>query len=89
MSVVGEFSFSSRDGGEFLFSHSYDGGTQCGIELVYLRDGSPIIETEFVMSINRTKLKWKQTDLGVYKVRYRCIQNTWHSENPTKRQKKQ
>lgn len=41
------------------------------------------------MSINRTKLKWKQTDLGVYKVRYRCIQNTWHSENPTKRQKKQ
>jgi hypothetical protein len=55
--------FSSADGFELKFTHSYR-GTTCAVT-VSSRRGSTVIQLlELNIPINRTKTKWKQLSFG-------------------------
>lgn len=78
------YSFASKDGGVFNFSHSYQ-GAHCSIGVSYTQSGSVVAEKELVVPINRTKKKWKQCPLGAaYVIHYRCAFEHWFGPKQTK-----
>lgn len=82
-------SFASTDGCEFSFAHSFE-GKECEVEVSCSNDDSIVAVQQLAIPINRTKIKWKQTNLGTqYEVYYRCHFEKLDSEKMTKQQKKQ
>ena len=64
--------YPSKDGCEFTFTLSYEGKV-CKVELTCSNNGSTVAVCKLAIPINRTKIKWKKTKLGMqYDVHYRC-----------------
>lgn len=57
------------DGSVVHFRHSYS-KSKAHIEMSTSRDNSSV---DLVVPINRSKVKWKQCQLGGFDVRYRCV----------------
>jgi len=80
--------YPSTDGCEFSFTHSYE-GHECRVELTCSNNGSTVAVCQLAIPINRTKLKWKKTKLGMqYKVYYRCGFEDWNSRKMIKQRNK-
>ena len=80
--------FPSTDGCEFIFSHSY-GGATCDIRVSRHSNGSITDSCQLTIPINRTKIKWKQINLGTqYEVFYRCAFENGESKSMTKQRRK-
>ena len=81
--------YPSTDGCEFAFTHSYE-GKECKVELTCSNNGSTVAVCQLVIPINRTKLKWKKTKLGMqYEVHYRCALEDWSSKKMIKQLNRQ
>ena len=81
--------YPSKDGCEFTFTHSYEGKV-CVVELTSSNNGSTVAVCELAIPINRTKIKWKKTRLGMhYDVYYRCGSQNLNSRKMTKQLNRQ
>lgn len=79
----------SKDGREFTFIHSYK-GNECKVELSCSENDTIIADCRLAIPINRTKMKWKHTTLGMqYDVYYRCSFEDWDSKKMIKQLNKQ
>ncbi len=66
------YSSKLTDNSAFNFHLDYE-GTQCFIILTYFEGASVKAQLNIETPINRTKVKWKQAELGgLYSVHYRC-----------------
>lgn len=84
----GNSSYSSIDGSVFEFSHAYK-DMQCNVELTCVKDGLVIERLQLSIPINRTKVKWKQSNLGDgYRVYYRCQLEDWNDARAIKERRK-
>ena len=81
--------FASTDGREFVFSHLYE-GAMCALEVRYLTNLGTECTHQLDIPVNRTKRKWKQTNLGeTYEMYYRSQFETASAvREMTKKQKK-
>jgi len=57
--------FRSTDGCDLKVTHFYK-DTTCTVEVLYQKNDHTIYSLDLDIPINRTKLKWKKTKLGVY-----------------------
>jgi len=65
--------FLTADGNELEFSHLYTGST-CSIAVVYQQSGATVHSLELDISINKTKVKWKQANFGAtHELFYRSV----------------
>jgi len=56
--------FRATDGCNLKVTHFYM-GTTCTVEILYQENGHTMYSLDLEIPINRTKLKWKKTKLGV------------------------
>ena len=71
LATQSSITFASTDGKSFLFKHHYEDAT-CLIDVSYIESKTNSPSCNLKIPINRTKIKWKETDLGEsYRLYYR------------------
>ncbi len=64
--------FYASNGNILIFTHSYSGAV-CSVDVLYQRTDTVLIALSLEVPINRSKIKWKQMNIGKnYQLFYRA-----------------